>query len=138
MPQKAWSAKRERQYSHIRKSLIDRGKPQPLAEEIAWEAANTPVGGECEGYLPCYTGSDLLGIGRFLRDFPKSSRAKEALAGIYWLSETPSPEDFPLDPADITDCKKIFAEWRQILAAIPGAEPQRAGLEKLAKAYKIR
>ena len=40
MPQKAWSAKRERQYSHIRKSLIDRGKPQPLAEEIAARVVN--------------------------------------------------------------------------------------------------
>ena len=27
MPQKAWSAKRERQYAHIKDSLIDRGKP---------------------------------------------------------------------------------------------------------------
>ena len=35
MPQKAWSAKRERQYAHIKDSLIDRGKPLPLAEEIA-------------------------------------------------------------------------------------------------------
>ena len=40
MPQKAWSAKRERQYSHIKKSLIDRGKPQPLAEEIAARVVN--------------------------------------------------------------------------------------------------
>lgn len=35
MPQKSWSAKRERQYAHIKESLIDRGKPLPLAEEIA-------------------------------------------------------------------------------------------------------
>ena len=35
MPQKAWSAKRERQYAHVKDSLIDGGKPVPLAEEIA-------------------------------------------------------------------------------------------------------
>jgi hypothetical protein len=35
MPQKAWSAKRERQYAHIKDSLLERGKPEPLAEEIA-------------------------------------------------------------------------------------------------------
>jgi hypothetical protein len=35
MPQKAWSAKRERQYAHIKESLLESGKPQPLAEEIA-------------------------------------------------------------------------------------------------------
>ena len=40
MPQKAWSAKRERQYVHIKDSLLERGKPQPLAEEIAARVVN--------------------------------------------------------------------------------------------------
>ena len=40
MPQKAWSAKRERQYAHIKESLLDQGKPQPLAEEIAARVVN--------------------------------------------------------------------------------------------------
>ncbi len=40
MPQKAWSAKRERQYVHIKESLLGRGKPQPLAEEIAARVVN--------------------------------------------------------------------------------------------------
>ena len=29
MPQKAWSAKRERQYVHIKHSLLEQGKPEP-------------------------------------------------------------------------------------------------------------
>ncbi len=40
MPQKAWSAKRERQYVHIKESLLGQGKPQPLAEEIAARVVN--------------------------------------------------------------------------------------------------
>ncbi len=40
MPQKSWSAKRERQYAHIKDSLIDHGKPLPLAEEIAARVVN--------------------------------------------------------------------------------------------------
>jgi hypothetical protein len=40
MPQKAWSAKRERQYVHIKKSLLERGEPRPLAEEIAARVVN--------------------------------------------------------------------------------------------------
>ena len=40
MPQKAWSAKRERQYVHIKESLLDQGKPEPLAEEIAARVVN--------------------------------------------------------------------------------------------------
>ena len=30
MPQRAWSAKRERQYEDIKKSLTDRGRPEDL------------------------------------------------------------------------------------------------------------
>ena len=40
MPQKAWSSKRERQYGHIKDSLLQRGKPEPLAEEIAARVVN--------------------------------------------------------------------------------------------------
>ena len=40
MPQKSWSAKRERQYAHVKDSLIDHGKPEPLAEEIAARVVN--------------------------------------------------------------------------------------------------
>ena len=40
MPQKSWSAKRERQYVHIKDSLLARGEPQYLAEEIAARTVN--------------------------------------------------------------------------------------------------
>lgn len=40
MPQKAWSSKRERQYGHIKDSLIERGRTEPLAEEIAARIVN--------------------------------------------------------------------------------------------------
>jgi hypothetical protein len=40
MPQKAWSAKRERQYAHIKDSLLEGGKPEALAEEIAARVVN--------------------------------------------------------------------------------------------------
>jgi len=40
MPPKTWSAKRERQYAHIKDSLLERGRPEPLAEEIAARVVN--------------------------------------------------------------------------------------------------
>ncbi len=40
MPQKAWSKKRERQYDHIKDSLIDRGRSENKAEEIAARTVN--------------------------------------------------------------------------------------------------
>lgn len=40
MPQKAWSAKRERQYEHIKSGLKERGRSEDTAEEIAARTVN--------------------------------------------------------------------------------------------------
>jgi|SRR4051794_6901848 len=40
MPQKAWSAKRERQYEHIEEGLEKRGTPKKRAKEIAARTVN--------------------------------------------------------------------------------------------------
>ena len=40
MPQKAWSAKRERQYDHIKQGLKERGTSEDKAEEIAARTVN--------------------------------------------------------------------------------------------------
>ncbi len=40
MPQKAWSAKRERQYEHIKESQQKRGVPAKRAKEIAARTVN--------------------------------------------------------------------------------------------------
>ncbi|CAL8972177.1 hypothetical protein TESS_TESS_00408 [Tessaracoccus sp. O5.2] len=40
MPQEAWSAKRERQYEHIKEGLLDRGEDEDTAEEIAARTVN--------------------------------------------------------------------------------------------------
>jgi plasmid stabilization system protein ParE len=40
MPQKAWSAKRERQYEHIKEGLKDSGASEDKAQEIAARTVN--------------------------------------------------------------------------------------------------
>ena len=40
MPQQAWSPKRERQYEHIKEGLLERGRGEELAEEIAARTVN--------------------------------------------------------------------------------------------------
>lgn len=37
---RAWSAKRERQYKHIKEGLVDHGRSEDLAEEIAARTVN--------------------------------------------------------------------------------------------------
>jgi len=40
VPQRAWSDKRERQYEHIKEGLLDRGRKEDAAEEIAARTVN--------------------------------------------------------------------------------------------------
>lgn len=40
MPRKSWSAKRVRQYAHIKEGLLERGRSEPVAEEIAARVVN--------------------------------------------------------------------------------------------------
>ena len=40
MPQRAWSAKRERQFEHIKEGLRERGDSDELSEEIAARTVN--------------------------------------------------------------------------------------------------
>jgi hypothetical protein len=40
MPQQAWSAKRERQYEHVKEGLTERGTSEKKAEEIAARTVN--------------------------------------------------------------------------------------------------
>lgn len=40
MPQKAWSKKRERQYEHVKDGLVERGRSEDVAEEIAARTVN--------------------------------------------------------------------------------------------------
>jgi hypothetical protein len=40
MPQQAWSGKRERQYDHIKEGLLEQGRGEDTAEEIAARTVN--------------------------------------------------------------------------------------------------
>lgn len=40
MPQDSWSAKRERQYEHVKEGLEERGRSEPLAKQIAARVVN--------------------------------------------------------------------------------------------------
>ena len=40
MPQRAWNAKRERQYEHVKEGYEERGTPEGEAEEIAARTVN--------------------------------------------------------------------------------------------------
>ncbi len=64
MPQKAWSAKRERQYEHIKESLQEQGRPADLAEEIAARTVNKERARVGEAATASPTSIDDISSGR--------------------------------------------------------------------------
>jgi plasmid stabilization system protein ParE len=64
MPQQAWSAKRERQYEHIKDSAKQRGKSEDVAEEIAARTVNKERARHGEARTTSRTSTEDISSGR--------------------------------------------------------------------------
>ncbi|MEO5680041.1 MAG: plasmid stabilization protein [Acidimicrobiales bacterium] len=64
MPTKAWSDKRERQYDHIKDGLLDRGKDEGIAAEIAARTVNKERARAGEAKEASRTSTDDISSGR--------------------------------------------------------------------------
>jgi hypothetical protein len=64
MPEQAWSAKRERQYEHIKEGLKERGDPEELAEEIAARTVNKERARSGEARQSSTTSTEDISSGR--------------------------------------------------------------------------
>jgi hypothetical protein len=64
VPQQAWSAKRERQYGHIKEGLREHGKSEPVAEEIAARTVNKERARHGESETASRTSTDDISSGR--------------------------------------------------------------------------
>ncbi|MET0772370.1 MAG: plasmid stabilization protein [Candidatus Limnocylindrales bacterium] len=64
MPQGAWSAKRERQYEHIKDGLLDRGESEDKAEEIAARTVNKERARAGEARASSRVSTDDISSGR--------------------------------------------------------------------------
>ena len=64
MPQDAWSAKRERQYEHIKDGLLERGTNEDKAEEIAARTVNKERARAGEARQASRTSTDDISSGR--------------------------------------------------------------------------
>ena len=61
---KAWSAKRERQYEHIKEGLEDKGRSEDTAEEIAARTVNKERARSGEAKEKSKTSTDDISSGR--------------------------------------------------------------------------
>ena len=64
MPQQAWSAKRERQYEHIKESQEDRGVPEGTAKQVAARTVNKERARAGESRQASRTSTDDISSGR--------------------------------------------------------------------------
>ncbi len=64
MPQRAWNAKRERQYEHIKAGLRERGETEDTAEEIAARTVNKERARSGEAREASRTSTEDISSGR--------------------------------------------------------------------------
>lgn len=103
----------------------------PLAERAAWQAAQTPLPGECEGYLPCYLYLETETNGRYLKLYPRGAHADAALAelseffGHVTKDLRGSNPVFEVPPADRASFRRSVAALRAQLALVPAPKKAR-------------
>jgi plasmid stabilization system protein ParE len=64
MPQRAWTEKRERQYEHIKDGLVERGRSEDKAEEIAARTVNKERARAGEARTASKSSTDDISSGR--------------------------------------------------------------------------
>ncbi|MDQ3181652.1 MAG: SH3 domain-containing protein [Acidobacteriota bacterium] len=108
-------------------------KNLPIGEEIAWQAANNPIAGECEGYINCYLYKLRTTFGEYLNFYPNGKYSQKALTNIsdflqpmatdakekkvyYAASDTP----------DRTEFNTFLNDLRMIISKVPHSEKAQA------------
>ena len=94
MPQKTWNAKRERQYEHIKESLLQRGEPEPLAEEIAARVVNKERAQHSESMEASPSSINDMSSGR--RGGMRSHKGPGGRTLLQLCNEAPMPETPPV------------------------------------------
>jgi SH3 domain-containing protein len=116
----------------------------PLAERAAWEGAQTPLPGECEGYLPCYLYMEQETNGKYLKLYPRGAHADAALNSLSELlgqvveDLRKSNPVYEVPPDDRASFRQSLAALRAQLALVPAAKKARVlgQLDAIAKHFR--
>lgn len=139
-PSGEWYVRSERFWS-LSKKYAD----LPIAEKIAWTAAENPLPGECEGYLNCYLFGLRITHGEYLERFPKGAHAAESLKAIRdqlspIVADAEKKEIYttPSDVSDRAEFYKMIAELRTIVSRTGFFEKEYIlrQLDKIAEGYR--
>jgi hypothetical protein len=120
-------------------------KNKPIGEEIAWQAAQTNLPGECEGYVNCYIYLLRVTAGEYLNFYPAGRYSRQALTNLTNFLEPLSQDSArqtgytgPYDMSDRAELNKHLAELRQIVSKTPYVEKQKTidQLNRIAEVFK--
>ena len=110
--------------------LADKYKNAAIGDAIAFHAANAALGGECEGFMSCYSVASQRSEGEYLKRFPKGKYVEPALAMVKTtLDALQADWDSQRDERAETN----LAGWEAILKPVEGktAEQLRKQLNRL-------
>jgi hypothetical protein len=154
-PYKTWTDEREKEIvysepagqwyvnSNLFWDLQRKYRGLPVAERAAWEASQTPLPGECEGYLPCYIYKETETNGRYLKLFPRGAHADAALSNLAeslgHITEDlrGSTPNYEVPRADRPNFRRSVAALRAQLALVPARKKSRvlAQLDEIARRF---
>jgi len=112
----------------------------PLAEQIAWTAANAGIPGECEGYIPCTLAILEITDGRYLQLYPAGAHTAEAMEHIdYPLQEILKPNTpYTTDPRESVQLHESVAKLSEIIerTSSPRKADILARLKRIDQTYR--
>jgi hypothetical protein len=126
-------------------NLHNKYKKMTVADAIAWEAANNPLPGECEGYVNCFLFDMRMRFGEYLNLHPNGKNSGEALRNMTdYLSpivadaQQKSVYNGPSDVTDRAEFNNLVAELRTIVARLQFVEKEKTlqQLRIIAEAYR--
>lgn len=111
--------------------LADKHRQDASGDVIAWQAANAFVGGECEGFLGCYSARTQMMQGGYLKRYPHGDYVGKALVTVnetldYMIKDWQNQPD-EVKEVDLTEWANMFER----LADSPAAHKARKSLKTL-------
>ena len=127
-------------------NLQKKYKTLPIADKIAWTAAENQLPGECEGYVPCHLSVVRMTYGEYLSLYPKGTYSRKAVQKTvqflgYMADDAVSTKknyDGPIEAGDDAEFTKAIKDLRGILSKTKYPETAKAlsQLKQIEEGYK--
>lgn len=98
------------------KEIMNKFPESGLADKAAFLLATIPLGGECEGYVPCYVNAALYSYTPFFKKYPDSPYIVNAINKVNETIKGIRESEDPLDEESLKDLYKGINEYYGILS----------------------